>query len=166
MTVLPLVLALVAAAPTSEGRAFAADMAFEAVTVDWLAENRLVRNLDHCLPRREALLVRQLNCDSSSCRELARDELAGMGRGAADAILWGLRVESAETRNSCRILMSRLCLCRECGGTGEVSKRYGEVEYLGTCSGCDSSGDIRLKRQWDEGREVLVPVELFPMRMP
>jgi hypothetical protein len=96
---------------------------WDRVQVEWIAAATRVRALEDVLPRRHAVLVRQLGNPDYEVRWLATGELARMGRDASEALAWGLRVRDPEVRDRAGRLRERLYRrpepCHSCGGTGE-----------------------------------------------
>lgn len=133
------------------------DLEFTRIEIEWVASTGTVRDLNKVLPRRQADLIRQLNCDHYTCRRLAFDELSRMGDEAIPALCWGLRIKSAEVQDACKRLLSPLFLCRNCDGTGECQGCKGlpvgdpdacpfQCDWSRRCRTCDGAGDLRLRR--------------------
>ncbi len=103
-----------------------ADLEFERAQIDWMADAKVVRDLDQVLDRDHASLIRLLGDDRSVVRQLAADELSRRGQSANAALCWGLRSNNATIRDESARVRRRLFLCQACGGTGECAA----CEYL------------------------------------
>jgi hypothetical protein len=163
MTTIPLILALLAA-----DRPQARSMALAEAQVDFVALTRTVHDLEQVLPRRQAMLIRQLGCEHADCRTMAREELELMDSGAHVALAWGTHARDPEVRATCRRLLDRLYRCSTCGGRGEVDlnagrKTYGmpAFTYVEQCSTCHGSGDPRFRVEYvDVGHNDYVAVRV------
>lgn len=147
---------------TQATRSEVADLEFSRAQVEWIASSGRVRDLEQALPRRQALLLRSLGCEHGHCRELAREELEGMGRGAAEALCWGMRTRDPAIVETCKTLYGRLCRCKACDGTGRIY--YGVGDYTAPCEDCGGLGDLRLEKRWTDDGWVVVPADLFGRR--
>lgn len=153
MDLVLIVVAVLAAPPTIQ------DIEFSRVQVEWIASTGTVHNLEDVLPRRQALLLRQLDCDHWECRELARDELASLETDALDTLCWGTRLKRPEVVQQSERLIDLLCVCDECGGTGVCSTCWGlakftckaECDWSRRCMKCKGAIDLRYRRTaWGE----------------
>lgn len=152
------VLALTLVAQSDLDRA--RSLAFTEVEISWLASTGTVRSFDSVLPWRNAELLRQLDCPSYGCRRLAQDELARMGDDAAETLIWGLHDRGRpEVVATCERLLSRLYVCRSCGGSGRCS----------ACQGNEDRYDVYCPNQCDYNRRCVVcggAIDLRWERMP
>lgn len=131
--------------------------------IEFMAQTGLAYNLEDFVPRKQAILIRQLGCPEFECRELHTQTLADMGQGVFEALVWGTRMKDAEIVTRCRILLRKLYVCPLCKGSGQIEVRgvveydegalieadedeMADVTYTKMCSACDGTGDGRKEK--------------------
>jgi hypothetical protein len=131
------------------------DMEFAKAQIEMIASYGGVWRLDQALPRRQALLIRQLGCNNGGCRELAAEDLSAMKMDAFEALTWGTLCRDPAIVESCLRLLRPCYTCRTCCGEGRVqNKIYGDKVYRDMCPECQGSGDMRFVGEDMEPRKT------------
>lgn len=137
------------------------DLEFRRVEAEWVASLvppwEFDRAVDRALDWRDAELLRALDAPRYGTRRLAADLLARRGDDAWDVLCWGsLDPTHPAVSNTCRRLMRRLYLCRDCRGSGVCTVCKGAVrrrafcpakcDYARRCRSCDGTGNLLWRR--------------------